>query len=99
MLSKEKYGQYWEYGGFLMSKNTENYFLDSILDKGNVVQIFLLGGIKLSGRIVESDEYTLTVETKQYKQLIYKHAITTISQFINNESDINDIYRNHSNTK
>ncbi|MFN7973212.1 MAG: RNA chaperone Hfq [Acidobacteriota bacterium] len=46
---------------------------------GKIVTIYLLGGVKLSGRVKGFDRFTLLLESKDHEQLIYKHAISTVS--------------------
>jgi host factor-I protein len=43
------------------------------------VTIYLLHGAKLSGRIKSFDKFSLLLETGSQEQLIFKHAISTIS--------------------
>ena len=63
------------------TEHSEQIFIDNFINKNNVVQIFLLGGMRIVGTIVGSDDYTILV--KRHKegclQMIYKTAITTIS--------------------
>jgi host factor-I protein len=46
-------------------------------EKG-VITIYLLSGVKLSGRIKSFDKYSLVLETNNQEQLIFKHAISTV---------------------
>ncbi|MCP5119021.1 MAG: RNA chaperone Hfq, partial [bacterium] len=40
--------------------------------------IYLMSGVKLSGRIKSFDKYSLVLETNNQEQLIFKHAISTV---------------------
>ena len=42
------------------------------------VTIYLVSGVKLSGRIRSFDKYALVLESGNQEQLIYKHAISTV---------------------
>jgi host factor-I protein len=42
------------------------------------VTIYLVSGVKLSGRIRSFDKYALVLEGGNQEQLIYKHAISTV---------------------
>ena len=42
------------------------------------VSIYLVNGIRLQGIIDEQDQYTLLLKNNNLRQLVYKHAITTI---------------------
>ena len=44
------------------------------------VTIYLVNGAKLLGRIKSFDKFSVLLETGQQDQLIFKHAISTISQ-------------------
>ncbi len=58
----------------------EQLFLNNLLNKKQVVQIYLATGIKMVGTILGSDEFTILLSTKTFGlQMFYKHAITTIS--------------------
>lgn len=39
---------------------------------------YLVNGIRLQGIIDEQDQYTLLLKNNNLRQLVYKHAITTI---------------------
>ena len=43
-----------------------------------VLTIYLMSGVKLSGRIKSFDKYSLVLETNNQEQLIFKHAISTV---------------------
>jgi host factor-I protein len=43
-----------------------------------VITIYLLSGVKLSGRIRSFDKYSVVLETNNQEQLIFKHAISTV---------------------
>ena len=40
--------------------------------------IYLMSGVKLSGRIKSFDKYSVVLETNNQEQLIFKHAISTV---------------------
>ena len=60
---------------------------DSILNyvRRNKVQvtIFLLNGVKMIGLIVCFDQHCVVLKKEGYIQLVYKHAISTISPHAN----------------
>jgi len=43
-----------------------------------VITIYLMSGVKLSGRIKSFDKYSLVLETNNQEQLIFKHAVSTV---------------------
>jgi host factor-I protein len=42
------------------------------------ITIYLLSGVKLTGRIRSFDKYSVVLEANGQEQLIFKHAISTI---------------------
>lgn len=47
--------------------------------EGGVVTIFLTSGKKLTGHIKGFDRFTLILESHRIDQLIFKHAISTVT--------------------
>jgi host factor-I protein len=43
-----------------------------------ILTIYLMSGVKLSGRIKSFDKYSLVLETNNQEQLIFKHAVSTV---------------------
>jgi host factor-I protein len=64
-----------------MEKQTQNIqdgFLNSARKDRLLVTIYLLSGVKLSGRIRSFDKYSVILESNNQEQLIFKHAISTV---------------------
>ena len=59
-------------------QNIQDSFLNNARKEKGVVTIYLLSGVKLSGRIKSFDKYSLVMETSNQEQLIFKHAISTV---------------------
>ncbi|MEP6715523.1 MAG: RNA chaperone Hfq [Terriglobia bacterium] len=60
------------------AQNIQDSFLNNARKEKGVVTIYLLSGVKLSGRIKSFDKYSLVLETNNQEQLIFKHAISTV---------------------
>lgn len=61
------------------SLNIQNdFFNQARKDKARVL-VFLNSGKKLTGRIKSFDKFTVILESGQGEQMIFKHAIATIS--------------------
>jgi host factor-I protein len=60
------------------AQNIQDSFLNNARKDKIVVTIYLLSGVKLSGRIKSFDKYSLVLETNNQEQLIFKHAISTV---------------------
>ncbi len=60
-------------------QNIQDAFLNTARRERSMVTIYLLHGAKLSGRIKSFDKFSILLETGPQEQLIFKHAISTIS--------------------
>lgn len=61
------------------SQNIQDGFLNLARREKATVTIYLVNGAKLLGRIKSFDKFSLIMETGAQEQLIFKHAISTIS--------------------
>lgn len=61
-------------------QNIQDGFLNLARREKLTVTIYLVNGAKLLGRIKSFDKFSLIMETSTQEQLIFKHAISTISQ-------------------
>jgi host factor-I protein len=61
-------------------QNIQDAFLNTVRREKTIVTIYLLNGAKLSGRIRSFDKFSVLLESGSQDQLIFKHAISTISQ-------------------
>jgi len=60
------------------AQNIQDSFLNNARKDKMVIAIYLMSGVKLSGRIKSFDKYSLVLETNSQEQLIFKHAISTV---------------------
>lgn len=60
------------------AQNIQDSFLNTARKDKTQVTIYLLSGVKLSGRIRSFDKYSVVLETNNQEQLIFKHAISTV---------------------
>ncbi|HMF58178.1 MAG TPA: RNA chaperone Hfq [Pyrinomonadaceae bacterium] len=60
-------------------QNIQDGFLNNARRERSTVTIYLLNGAKISGRIKSFDKFSLLLESGQQDQLIFKHAISTIT--------------------
>ena len=61
-------------------QNIQDGFLNLARREKLTVTIYLVNGAKLLGRIKSFDKFSLMLESGAQDQLIFKHAISTISQ-------------------
>ncbi len=61
------------------SRNLQNDFFNAARKEKTVVTVFLGNGKKLVGRIKSFDKFTLLLDSHYGEQMIFKHAISTVS--------------------
>ena len=57
----------------------QDSFLNSARKERSSVTIYLMSGVKLTGRIKSFDKYSVILEAGSQEQLIFKHAISTVA--------------------
>ena len=60
------------------AQNIQEAFLNNARKDKTFLTIYLMSGVKLSGRIKSFDKYSVVLETNSQEQLIFKHAISTV---------------------
>lgn len=61
-----------------LPQNIQEAFLNTARKDKIFLTIYLMSGVKLSGRIRSFDKYSVILETNSQEQLIFKHAISTV---------------------
>lgn len=61
------------------AQNIQDTFLNTARKERSNITIYLVSGVKLTGRIRSFDKYSVVLETNNQEQLIFKHAISTIA--------------------
>ena len=59
-------------------QNVQDGFLNSARKEKTLVTVYLLSGVKLTGRIRSFDKYSVILESNNQEQMIFKHAIATV---------------------
>jgi host factor-I protein len=62
-----------------VSQNIQDAFLNTLRREKTTVTVYLLNGAKLMGKIKSFDKFSILLESGSQEQLIFKHAISTIS--------------------
>jgi host factor-I protein len=70
-------------GGVTMKPNNQtiNYqdpFLAYLVSNKISVTVFLVNGVQIRGKVLQSDNFTIALESEGKQQLVFKHAISTI---------------------
>jgi host factor-I protein len=60
------------------AQSIQDSFLNSARKDKMAITIYLLSGVKLTGRLRSFDKYSVVLETGSQEQLIFKHAISTV---------------------
>ncbi len=61
------------------AQNIQDTFLNTARKERTNITIYLLSGVKLTGRIRSFDKYSVVLESNSQEQLIFKHAISTVA--------------------
>ncbi len=59
--------------------NLQDVFLNQVRKEHIPVTIYLTNGFQLKGLVKGFDNFTVVLDTEGKQQLVYKHAISTIS--------------------
>ena len=60
------------------AQNIQDTFLNTVRKDKSAVTIYLVSGVKLTGKIRSFDKYSVLLENNSQEQLIFKHAISTV---------------------
>ena len=72
------------------AQNIQDSFLNTARKERLSITIYLLSGVKLTGRIRSFDKYSVVLEANGQEQLIFKHAISTV---VSNRSVLHSEHR------
>ena len=61
-----------------LAQNIQEAFLNNARKDKTFLTIYLMSGVKLSGRIKSFDKYSVVLESNNQEQLIFTHAISTV---------------------
>jgi host factor-I protein len=60
------------------AQNIQDTFLNTVRKDKSAVTIYLVSGVKLTGKIRSFDKYSVLLENNAQEQLVFKHAISTV---------------------
>jgi host factor-I protein len=61
-------------------QNIQDAILNTVRREKTTVIVYLVNGAKLTGRIRSFDKFSVLLESGLQDQLVFKHAISTITQ-------------------
>ncbi len=59
--------------------NLQDVFLNQVRKEHVAITVYLVNGYQLKGYVKGFDNYTIVMEMEGKQQLVYKHAVSTIS--------------------
>jgi len=60
------------------AQNIQDTYLNTVRKDKTPITIYLVSGVKLTGKIRSFDKYSVLLENNSQEQLILKHAISTV---------------------
>jgi host factor-I protein len=60
------------------AQNIQDTFLNTVRKDKTPITVYLVSGVKLTGKIRSFDKYSVLLENNNQEQLIFKHAISTV---------------------
>lgn len=72
------------------AQNIQDTFLNTVRKDKTPITIYLVSGVKLTGKIRSFDKYSVLLENNSQEQLIFKHAISTV---VSNRSVMHNDHR------
>jgi host factor-I protein len=60
------------------AQNIQDTFLNTVRKDKTPITVYLVSGVKLTGKIRSFDKYSVLLENNSQEQLIFKHAISTV---------------------
>ena len=63
--------------------NLQDTFLNKVRKENTSIVIYLVNGFQIRGTVVGFDNFTVIMEVENKQQMIYKHAISTITMVEN----------------
>ena len=62
-----------------ISTALQDELLDELADEKTPVAVFLMNGFQIRGSIIDHDDAVVVIDSEGKHQMIYKHAISTVS--------------------
>jgi len=72
------------------AQNIQDTFLNTVRKDKTPITVYLVSGVKLTGKIRSFDKYSVLLENNSQEQLIFKHAISTV---VSNRSVLHSEHR------
>ena len=73
--------------------HVQDEFLQEAKDRNTPLILYITNGFKIRGTIIDFDEVSILVESDSKKQMVYKHALSTVSPYQESKSNPSTGYR------
>jgi len=67
-------------------------FLQSLMTEETLASVYLVNGIRLSGRVQSFDRYVVILDSASGRQMVFKHAISTVVPVVLNAARCTSIF-------
>lgn len=65
-----------------ISTSVQSNYLTEAKNLQTPMIVYMMNGFQVRGTIIDFDDFTILVESDGKKQLLYKHAVSTVAPFI-----------------
>ena len=72
------------------AQNIQDTYLNTVRKDKTPITIYLVSGVKLTGKIRSFDKYSVLLENNSQEQVIFKHAISTV---VSNRGSVHSDHR------
>lgn len=62
----------------LNQASIQDEFLQALIKEKTLASVYMINGIRLSGQVASFDNYVVVLESSSGRQMLFKHAISTV---------------------
>jgi host factor-I protein len=62
----------------LNQASIQDEFLHALIKEKTLASVYMINGIRLSGQVASFDNYVVVLESSSGRQMLFKHAISTV---------------------
>lgn len=64
-----------------LDTSVQDEFLSDAKTQGTPVVLYTINGFQIRGTIIDFDEVAILIESDMKRQMVYKHALSTVAPF------------------
>lgn len=61
------------------TKDYQTYILKELTERKSPLTLYLINGFQMRGSLIAFDDYVLVIDVDGRQQMIYKHAVSTLT--------------------